>query len=96
MYLTSFRNAILLLQAVTSQMLGIGQEEGIHSRDVGQSVARTSEDRPSHHPVIGGSFLGCVLNYFIDGALTILFYFHFQYLIEKAFYVIRNHCLYGY
>lgn len=44
--------------------------KGQYSRDVGQRMARTSEDRPVHHLFIGGSFVICGLNYFADGVLN--------------------------
>lgn len=45
-------------------------DKGRYSRDVGQRMARTSEDRPLHHLFIGGSFVICGLDFFIDGVLN--------------------------
>lgn len=40
------------------------------SRDVGQRMARISEDRPLHHLFIEASFVICGLDYIIDGDLN--------------------------
>lgn len=50
-----------------SELLDKGRR---HSRDVGQRMARTSEDRPLHHLFIEGSFVICGLDYIIDGDLN--------------------------